>query len=309
MTVVIDSTDRPAAPRRVMRFGRYLLIALLIHLFLLIVLWSLQDWLGKVKPAQDDLTVELFSFAPESAQSIDESASDGLTGSPIPPIPEPEQVPQSLPTPTPAPQPVPEPIPEPLPEPVPEPIPKLIPEPLPDPILESMPELELLFRPEPVPEPEPAPQPVPEPAPEPEPAPQTESAASPEPEPEPEPVPEPIPEPAPAPLRGESGQQDSVAATATTAASYDAGYLNNPAPRYPIRAFREQAQGTVVVRAQVLPTGESGAIELQESSGFELLDEAAIKAIEKWRFKPATQDGEPISQWVSIPITFRLSER
>jgi protein TonB len=100
-----------------------------------------------------------------------------------------------------------------------------------------------------------------------------------------------------------------VAATARTAASYDAGYLNNPAPRYPIRAFRDQAQGTVIVRAQVLPTGESGTIELQESSGSELLDEAAIKAIQGWRFKPATEAGEPVEQWVSIPITFRLTQR
>jgi len=210
------------------------------------------------------------------------------------------------PTPEPTAEPISEPIPEPElltpPEPAPAPEPVTEPEPVP----EAEPVLEPKTEPEPEPMPEPAPEQEPEPAPAPKP-----TAPDPEPTPErvPEPLPEPIPEPAPAPLRGESGQQDSVAATATTAASYDAGYLNNPAPRYPIRAFREQAQGTVIVRAQVLPTGESGTIKLQESSGFEVLDEAAIKAIEQWRFKPATEAGEPIEQWVSIPITFRLTER
>ena len=87
--VILEATDRPPAPRRMLRLGRYLLIALVAHLLLLIGLWSLQNWLGKLEPANETLTVELFSFAPESAQSVDESSSDGLTGSPIPPIPEP----------------------------------------------------------------------------------------------------------------------------------------------------------------------------------------------------------------------------
>jgi protein TonB len=100
-----------------------------------------------------------------------------------------------------------------------------------------------------------------------------------------------------------------VAARATSAASFDAEYLNNPSPRYPVRAFRDRAEGTVVVRVEVLASGESGQIVLQKSSGFDLLDQAAIDTIKKWRFKPAMADGQPVSQWVSVPITFRLTKR
>ena len=100
-----------------------------------------------------------------------------------------------------------------------------------------------------------------------------------------------------------------MAAKASTAASFDAAYLNNPAPRYPISAFREQAQGTVIVRAEVLPDGKSGQVLLHRSSGFKSLDEAALATVKEWRFKPATENGKNVSQWVNIPITFRLNTR
>jgi protein TonB len=104
-------------------------------------------------------------------------------------------------------------------------------------------------------------------------------------------------------------RESSVATRATTPAVFDAAYLNNPAPRYPVSAFREKAEGTVVVRAEILANGQSGRVELQTSSGFDSLDNAAMSTIKKWRFKPAMVDGQPINQWVTIPITFRLTKR
>jgi TonB family protein len=94
----------------------------------------------------------------------------------------------------------------------------------------------------------------------------------------------------------------------STSVVYDAAYLNNPAPSYPVQAFRDKAEGTVLVRVQVLPNGQSGQVELHTSSSFESLDAAAISTVKKWRFKPATVDGQPITQWVTIPITFRLTK-
>jgi protein TonB len=85
--------------------------------------------------------------------------------------------------------------------------------------------------------------------------------------------------------------------------------LKNPAPRYPISAYREKAQGTVVLRAEVLPDGSSGQVRLHRSSGFDALDEAALATVKRWRFKPATENGKPVKQWVDIPITFRLKQR
>jgi len=88
--------------------------------------------------------------------------------------------------------------------------------------------------------------------------------------------------------------------------SFDAAYLNNPPPKYPAGALRQRLEGTTLVRVEVLADGSSGEVVLHQSSGFRPLDEAALDAVEQWRFKPATVFGEPVKQWVNIPVTFRI---
>ena len=83
-------------------------------------------------------------------------------------------------------------------------------------------------------------------------------------------------------------------------------YLHNPKPEYPSGAVRLGIQGEVLLRVEVLETGRVGRIDLTRSSGHEVLDQAAIKAVQGWRFKPAQQQGSPLSQWVEIPIPFKL---
>lgn len=83
-------------------------------------------------------------------------------------------------------------------------------------------------------------------------------------------------------------------------------YARNPAPSYPELARAQGAQGTVVLRVEVLPSGRCGELHVSESSGHAMLDEAAAGAVQRWRFRPATRIGTPVSVWVSIPVTFRL---
>ncbi len=83
-------------------------------------------------------------------------------------------------------------------------------------------------------------------------------------------------------------------------------YFRNPPPVYP-RAAREQGEeGTVVVEARVLSSGRCGQVNVIGSSGFPLLDEAAVRAVRAWVFRPATRWRKPVAFWVEIPITFRL---
>lgn len=85
-----------------------------------------------------------------------------------------------------------------------------------------------------------------------------------------------------------------------------ANYLKNPRPPYPGVAQRNGWQGTTLLRVQVTPNGKPGAITVQRSSGKDVLDEAAINAVKKWSFVPATQGGVPIGGVVTVPIVFRL---
>ncbi|WP_269533266.1 energy transducer TonB [Chitinimonas sp. BJYL2] len=85
-----------------------------------------------------------------------------------------------------------------------------------------------------------------------------------------------------------------------------AGYLNNPAPEYPEFAQSQGWEGKVVLRVRVLATGKVDALEIQQSSGRKLLDDAASKAIKGWTFAPAKRGQTPIDGWATVPIVFRL---
>jgi len=87
-----------------------------------------------------------------------------------------------------------------------------------------------------------------------------------------------------------------------------AGYLNNPAPVYPKAAQRLGMQGRVVLRVRVLASGQVGDVEVKQSSGKSLLDEAALAAVKGWTFAPAKRGNTPIDAWTQVPIEFKLAQ-
>ncbi len=86
----------------------------------------------------------------------------------------------------------------------------------------------------------------------------------------------------------------------------EAQYLQRQAPRYPARARTLGQQGTVVLHAEVLPSGYSQHLEVAVSSGYQLLDGAALAAVRNWQFVPAYAQGHPVAHWVSVPVRFTL---
>lgn len=86
-------------------------------------------------------------------------------------------------------------------------------------------------------------------------------------------------------------------------ATYAAG---NRKPEYPALSRRFEEQGTVVVRVFVKADGTAGTVEIKSSSGFPLLDASAQRAVQTWRFNPATSDGKPIAEWYQVAIPFTL---
>ncbi|MBK1694208.1 hypothetical protein CKO09_05570 [Chromatium weissei] len=86
-----------------------------------------------------------------------------------------------------------------------------------------------------------------------------------------------------------------------------ATYLNNPAPSYPDTARRLRQEGTVQLRVQVSISGNASAVSIASSSGVISLDQAAVRAVQRWRFKPARRDGIAVAATVQIPIRFQLN--
>ena len=89
-----------------------------------------------------------------------------------------------------------------------------------------------------------------------------------------------------------------------TAATSDAVVQSSPAPRYPQDALRRGLGGTVKVRASIAADGSVADVALAEGSGNRDLDRAALEAVRRWRFKPATRNGQPVASEVSVPIVF-----
>ncbi len=87
---------------------------------------------------------------------------------------------------------------------------------------------------------------------------------------------------------------------------YDVAALNNPKPPYPLSARRNGAQGRVILSVQVSAGGASNEVLLKRSSGYAVLDDAALQTVRRWRFVPARRGATPVDSWVDVPIIFRL---
>lgn len=78
-------------------------------------------------------------------------------------------------------------------------------------------------------------------------------------------------------------------------------------PAYPPRAAALDQQGEALVRVLVTPEGEQEEVQLWRSSGFDLLDRAALAAVRRWRFEPYRRDGIARPAWVQVPVRFALN--
>jgi protein TonB len=85
-------------------------------------------------------------------------------------------------------------------------------------------------------------------------------------------------------------------------------YLEPPAPEYPRLSRRNAEHGKVMVRVYIDVAGMPRNVQVSSSSGFARLDDAALSAVQKARFKPYTENGQPTAGWTYVPINFELEK-
>jgi len=76
-------------------------------------------------------------------------------------------------------------------------------------------------------------------------------------------------------------------------------------PEYSEEARKAKIQGTVIVRAEIDARGQVQNISVAQGLGLGL-DEKAIAAVQKWRFRPGTRNGKPVATQAMIHLSFRL---
>jgi protein TonB len=77
----------------------------------------------------------------------------------------------------------------------------------------------------------------------------------------------------------------------------DASWSGNAAPPYPASARRMGEQGEVRLDVHVGADGTVLDVQLRATSGSPTLDRTAIDTVRRWRFRPATVDGQPVPEW------------
>ena len=171
-------------------------------------------------------------------------------------------------------------------------------------------------------EPPPAPKPLPPPA---RPLPKLQPLPKPAPLIAAPPTPTPQPESFSVPAAAATPVPPSVSVAPTMTAEPEAAALPPPAPRqlpdsavqflqlpevlYPRLSQRQGETGLVVVRAYIgTGGGAPHSVQIEKSSGHARLDQAALSAVHKARFKPYAEKGQPVEGWALVPIRFELEK-
>ena len=78
-------------------------------------------------------------------------------------------------------------------------------------------------------------------------------------------------------------------------------------PQYTSEAMRARVQGSVSIECVVMPDGSVGDLRIMRSLDRQFgLDEEAIKAARRWRFRPGRLNGEPVPVIVTIELMFSV---
>jgi protein TonB len=89
-------------------------------------------------------------------------------------------------------------------------------------------------------------------------------------------------------------------------AAPDNRFRNRP-PDYPLAVQRRGEHGSVTVMIHVAENGTASGVDILESSGVDLLDQAAVAAVRKWRFHPAMKEGQAVP--FDYPFEFIFESR
>jgi len=80
----------------------------------------------------------------------------------------------------------------------------------------------------------------------------------------------------------------------------------NPAPPYPVDAWRARIQGRVVLKVLVESSGLVSSVAVHASSGSASLDDSALTTVRTWRFEPARRRGSAVAHEVLVPVRFTI---
>lgn len=78
---------------------------------------------------------------------------------------------------------------------------------------------------------------------------------------------------------------------------------------YPDEARQENLEGIVYLSVEILTNGRAGNIQISTSSGYAVLDNAAIQSVKQWLFEPARDSitGHAVNSTVNFSLRFNFN--
>lgn len=107
----------------------------------------------------------------------------------------------------------------------------------------------------------------------------------------------------------EAAQQKSEPAAKPKVSIQEPVLVKKVTPRYPAAAARMRRQGWVIVQFTVGVDGKVHDASVADSSPRHVFDREALRAVERWEFKPALRNGTPMAVTMRKRIEFKLGNR
>jgi protein TonB len=104
--------------------------------------------------------------------------------------------------------------------------------------------------------------------------------------------------------------QDDVDASGTQAKRIGNGVsapllMFAPEPEMSDEAKREKISGNVLVNLLVDENGNPTHVRVRRGTGYGL-DEKAVEAVKQYKFKPAMEDGKPVTVSLNVEVNFQI---
>ena len=93
------------------------------------------------------------------------------------------------------------------------------------------------------------------------------------------------------------------------APSENISYRRLRPPKYPPQAVRQRMEGKVVLKVLVGLDGKPEEITVEKTSGYRVLDQAAIAAVKTWVFNAGQKNGAASRGYALVPIEFKMPLR
>jgi len=77
-------------------------------------------------------------------------------------------------------------------------------------------------------------------------------------------------------------------------------------PQYPSSLLRQKITGRCIISCVIDAVGNVASTTVRNTSGHRELDQAALTALSRWKFKPATRGGRPVKGTILIPYNFEI---